>query len=36
MGRIISHIFDGFKGSIGAADIGGIVREKLSPHASPN
>jgi len=31
MGRIISLIFDSFKGSIGAAEIGGIVREKLSP-----
>ena len=31
MGRIVSLIFDSFKGSIGAAEIGGIVCEKLSP-----
>jgi glycerate kinase len=31
MGRVVSLIFDSFKGSIGAAEIGGIVREKLSP-----
>jgi len=31
MGRVVSLIFDNFKGSIGAAEIGGIVCEKLSP-----
>ena len=32
MGHVISLMFDGFKGSIGAPELGGMVRAELAPH----